>query len=163
MAEILEVNQMIAPAFEPKRQNRWIVVWDGIDTYTLRNFARPNLNMGEVVIDYINTKRYFTGKFEWQTISMTLNDPIAPSQAQKMMEWVRLAYENVTGRAGYKEMYTAKNFRLKLLDPPGSVVEEWEFVNIWPQSVDFQGLDMASAEVAQIAVTLRFDQALMRY
>lgn len=163
MAEILEIDQMLPQAYEPLRQNKWILEWDGIDQYTVRAFARPNLSFGEVVLEYINTKRYFQGKFEWQTVSLTLIDPIAPSATQKIMEWVRAGYENVTGRTGYKEMYVAKNFKLKMLDGPGAVVQMWEFINPFPTSVDFGTLDYGTPDPAQIVITLRYDSAILKF
>lgn len=165
MAEILEIGQMIPPAYEPKRAFRWLLEWDGIDAYTARSFARPSLQFEETPIDYMNVKRYYQGKFSWNTLDLTLNDPIAPSQAQKVMEWVRLGFENVTGRMGYKEFYTAKNFKLKMLDGPGAVVEMWDFINVWPVSVNFNstGLDYSSSEVMQVQMTLRFDQAVQTF
>lgn len=163
MAEILPVTTMIAPAFEPKRQNRWVVEYEGIDAWTLKTFARPNLSFGEVVVDYINTKRYFQGKFEWQTIEMTLYDPIVPSAAQKVMEFVRLGYENISGRAGYKDFYTAKNFKVKLLDPPGAVIEEWDLINLWLLSANFNTLDYASPEIMNVSCTFRYDAAILQY
>lgn len=154
---------MLPPAFEPKRQNKWVLDWEGLDAWYLRTFARPNFNLNEVVVDYINTKRYFQGKFEWQTLQMVLNDPIIPSAAQKVMEWVRKGYENVTGRAGYKEAYTAKDFSIKMLDPTGVVVELWKFYNVFPTTVDFSALDYTNAEVATITITIRFDYAVLMY
>jgi hypothetical protein len=163
MPEILEVSQMIPPAYEPKRQNRWILEWDGIDAYAIRSFARPSLQFDEIVVDFVNTKRYYQGKFSWSTVDLVLNDPIAPSQAQKVMEWVRLGFENLTGRAGFKEFYTAKNFKLKMLDPAGSVVELWDFIGCMVMNANFNSLDYTSAEIAQVNVTLRFDMAILSY
>ena len=163
MAEILEDSQMLLPAFELKRENRWVLEWDGIDSYLVRQFARPQANMGEVTLDFINGKRYFQGKFEWSTSQFVLTDPITPSQAQKVMEWVRLGFENITGRAGYKEFYTAKNFKLKLLDPVGAVVEQWDYINAFLSSVDFGSLDYTSAEPTKVTCTIRFDMAIHQF
>ena len=163
MAEILPVTTMIAPAYEPMRQNRWVVDFDGIDAWTLKTFAQPSLNHNEIVIDYINTKRYFQGKFEWQPISFTLYNPITPSAAQKMMDWVRLGYENISGRAGYKEFYVARNFQLKLLDPIGSVVSSWLFENLFLTAVNFNTLDYSSGDAILTEITARFDAAILSY
>jgi len=163
MAEILQVQQMMAPAFEPKRQNRWVLEWDGLDAYTLKTFARPSRNNNEIVVDYLNTKRYYTGKHEWQPIEMTLYDPIVPSAAQRVEEWSRLCYEGITGRAGYKEFYTARNFKLKLLDPPGGVIEQWDFINAFPTAINYGPLDYASAEITMITMTVRFDEAILQF
>lgn len=163
MAEILPVTSMIAQAYEPLRQNRWILAWQGLDAWTLKTFSRPNLSFGEVAVDYINTKRYFQGKFDWQTVEMTLYNPILPNAAEKVMDWVRLGYENISGRAGYKEYYTAKDFTLNMLDPVGAIVESWVYINLFPVSVNFNGLDMSSAEVQMINITCRFDAAIMQF
>jgi hypothetical protein len=57
-------------------------------------------------------------------LNITLYDPIVPSASQKVMDWVRLCYEQITGRAGYAQMYK-RSFNLKLLDPVGAVIEDW--------------------------------------
>lgn len=162
-SEFLAQGQMVQPAWEPKRQNRWILDWDGIDAWTLKTFARPSFESGEITIDYINSKRYFAGKFAWQTSAFTLQDPITPSASQKVMEWVRKIYENATGRAGYKEIYAAKNFKLKMLDPTGVVVEQWDYINAFPTTVNFEALDYANAEAVTCNVTIRFDLAILSF
>ena len=35
MAEVLEVNQMLADSFEPKRKFRWVLAINGIDAFGL--------------------------------------------------------------------------------------------------------------------------------
>jgi hypothetical protein len=162
-SEFLSVDRMLAPQAELKRQFRWVIDWEGIDTAYIKSFARPNINLGEIMIDYLNTKRYFTGKAEWQTVAMTVYDPISPSQAQKFMEWVRKAYENVTGRAGYKESYVARDFKLKMLDPVGVVVEQWDFINLFPTTVDYQGLDYGTPDAIMVNATFRFDMAILQF
>ena len=47
-----------------------------------------------VVLDHINVKRKLKGKGEWQDIEITLFDPIVPSGAQQVMEWVRTSHES---------------------------------------------------------------------
>lgn len=158
--EILEIQDLIPPALEPKRAHRWIIEWAGINAFQCKTFGRPSGSFGEIVIDYINTKRYWQGKWEWKQLTLGLVDYIAPSAAQKCMEWIRLGYENVTGRAGYKEFYAAKNFKLKVLDPAGAVIERWDFFNIFPVDLDNGGLDYSSAEPLMCNVTLRFDIAV---
>lgn len=98
MAEILESQSLLADSFEPKRKFRWIIAINGIDAFTAKTATRPELSFEETVIDFINQKRYLSGKGTWSPISLTLHDPIVPSAAQKVMEWVRLDWENLTGR-----------------------------------------------------------------
>lgn len=162
MAETLEVGSLLANTYEPKRKFRWILQIDGIDAYTLKTAARPQLTFDETVIDYINTKRYVSGKQTWNPIAVTCHDPIAPSAAQKVMDWVRLNYEPLTGRMGYASFYK-KNIVLKLLDPQGTVVEYWDVIGAWPQDVNFGDLDYATSDNMEISFTLRFDNAVLQF
>jgi hypothetical protein len=116
MAEILEAQQMLADTFEPKRKFRWVLAINGIDAFTAKTASRPQFVADETVIDYINCKRYLAGKITPSPLNVTLYDPIVPSSAQKVMEWARLCFENVTGRMGYASFYK-KDINLKLLDP----------------------------------------------
>jgi hypothetical protein len=162
MAETLDVGSLLANTYEPLRKFRWVLQIDGIDAYTLKTAARPQLTFDETVIDYINTKRYVSGKQTWNPIAITTHDPIAPSGAQKVMDWVRLNYEPLTGRMGYASFYK-KNIVLKMLDPQGTVVQYWDILGAWPQDVNFGDLDYASSDNAEISFTLRFDNAVLQF
>ena len=114
------------------------------------------------MVDYINSKRYLAGKFEWGTIALTLQDPIAPSSSQKVMEWARLAHETISGRDGYAAFYK-KDFSLNLMDPVGVTIEQWDIKGAWITDADFGGLDYASGEPVEISLTVRPDECILRY
>lgn len=162
MAETLDVTTMLGQTYEPLRKFRWILQDAGVDAWTLKTCARPQLTFDEIVIDYINTKRYVSGKQTWNPIAITTHDPISPSASQKIMDWVRINYEPLTGRMGYATYYK-KNISLKLLDPQGTVVQLWDIIGAWPQDVNFGDLDYASSDNAEISFTLRFDNAVLQY
>lgn len=162
MAEILETTQMLANTYEPKRKFRWTMEIEGIDAFTLKTGARPQMTFEETVIDYINTKRYVAGKMAYSPISITLQDPIAPSAAQKAMQWVRLSYEVITGRGGYASMYK-KDFSLKMLDPQGAVIEQWDIKGAWIQDLNAGELDYASSDNAEITLMIRYDSAVHQF
>lgn len=162
MPETLNVTQLLANTYEPKRKFRWILQIDGIDAFVLKTAARPQQTFEETVIDFINTKRYVSGKGAWNPIAITMHDPIAPSAAQKIMDWVRLNYEPLTGRMGYASFYK-KDIQLKLLDPQGTVVELWDIKGAWPQDINFGDLDYATSDNAEISYSLRFDNATLQF
>ena len=93
MAETLNVSEMLPNRFEPKRKFRWVLAIEGIDSFLLKTAARPQMTTEEVAVSYINATRYVAGKTTFGTMAVTLHDPIAPSGAQQVMEWVRLHYE----------------------------------------------------------------------
>lgn len=161
-AEILEVGQLLANTYEPKRKFRWILQIDGLDAFVMKTAARPQATFEETVIDYINAKRYVAGKMAWNPINVTMHDPVAPSAAQKIMNWLRRNYEPLTGRMGYATLYK-QNLALKVLDPQGTVVELWDLTGAWPQDINWGDLDYASSDDVEISFTLRFDNATLQY
>ena len=164
MPQPFEVNAMLADTFEPKRQNRFLFQFtdDTLPAYIARTAGRPSFTQEAITIDYLNTKRYLAGKFEWGTVAMTLHDPIAPSASQKVMEWARLAHETISGRDGYAAFYK-KDFSLHLMDPVGVTVEQWDIKGAFITDADFGGLDYTSGEPLEISITVRPDECILRY
>lgn len=162
MAETLDVSSLIANKFEPLRKHRWVFNIEGIDAFLMKTAARPQMAQGEIVIDYINTKRYLAGKNEFQPINVTLYDPIAPSGAQQVMEWIRVHHEAVSGRAGYADFYK-RDCQLKMLDPVGTVVQLWDLKGVFITDANWNDLDYSAPDAAEIALTLRYDLAVLQY
>jgi hypothetical protein len=121
---VLDPNEIFFTAFEPKQQNRFIMYIDGIPSYTVKGMGAVTLTQGTVKLNHINVERYVKGKTTWNPIQFTLFDPITPSGAQAVMEWVRLHHESVTGRDGYSDFYK-KDLTFNVLGPVGDVVSEW--------------------------------------
>ena len=106
MANLIEPNELMHTHFEPKVANRFILTVDGIPSYLIKKCPRPTIKNNEVAIKHMNNTRYIKGRSEWDAMSgIELYDPIVPSGAQAVMEWVRLHHESVTGRDGYSDMY----------------------------------------------------------
>ena len=133
---ILNTNEIMFTAFEPKLQNRFIMYIDGIPAFLVKKISRPNIQFGEVTLDHINVKRKIKGKADWQNVTATLYDPVTPSGAQAVMEWVRLSHESVTGRDGYSDFYK-KDIRFNALGPVGDVVEEWILKGAYASQANF--------------------------
>jgi hypothetical protein len=154
---------MLANTAEPKRQHQWILSLAGIDAYTCVSTIRPgNGNFGETTIDYINTKRFLAGKFTPEAFTLKLWDPLAPSAAQKVDQWVKLCYDQLSGRAGYSAIYK-KDFELKMLDPPGGVAEKWQIKGSWIQKVAYGTLDYKTDTPVDNDLTIRYDQSILLY
>lgn len=102
---VLDPNEIFFTAFEPKQKNRFIMYMDGIPAYIIKGVSAVTLTQDEVVLNHINVLRKVKGKSKWSNITLTLFDPITPSGAQAVMEWVRLHHESVTGRDGYSDFY----------------------------------------------------------
>jgi hypothetical protein len=161
-AETLDVASMLPRNFEPKRKNRWILMMEGIDAYLLKTCKRPQMTTEPVEIPWINATRYVAGKTKFGTSQMTLHDPIAPSAAQQVMEWVRLHYESVSGRAGYADFYK-RDAQLKLIDPVGTVVELWDCKGGIITEVDFGELTHEDGGLIEISLTVQWDNFVLQF
>ena len=159
---ILSSNEMFFTAYEPKLANRFIFYIDGMPAYLVKNADRPKYTNEVVTLEHINIKRKVKGKSDWSDISVTLYDPVTPSGAQAVMEWVRLSHESVTGRDGYSDFYK-KDIRFNTLGPVGDVVEEWICKGAFVNNVDFGAGDWSSSEPMQINLTISMDYAILNY
>ena len=162
MADFIDPNEIFFTPFEPKLSNRFIMEIDGIPAYLVKTTGRPNITLNEVALDHINVKRYVKGKAEWQQLTVTLYDPIVPSGAQSVMEWVRLHHESVTGRDGYSDFYK-KDITFNVLGPVGDKVEEWTLKGAFIQSATFSDMDYSATNVSDISLTLRYDYAILQF
>jgi hypothetical protein len=162
MAEILEFDKMFYTNFEPKMKNRFIMEWDGVPGYMVKTANRPSIQFEKVTLDHINVKRQLKGKGEWQDIQISLYDPIVPSAAQAVMEWVRLSHESITGRDGYADFYK-KDIDLYMLGPVGDKVENWKIKGAYINQAQFGELDFSSNEPAMVTLTLTYDYAILEY
>ena len=162
MAEVLEFNDMFYTNFEPKMKNRFIMEIDGIPSYLIKTANRPSIQFETVVLDHINVKRKLKGKGEWQDVEITLYDPIVPSGAQQVMEWVRTSHESLTGRDGYADFYK-KDVNFFMLGPVGDKIEQWTLKGAFITSAAFNDLDWASNDPAEITLTLSYDYAILEF
>jgi hypothetical protein len=162
VADFIDPNEIFFTPFEPKMSNRFIMEIDGIPAYLIKTAARPQLQLNSVPLDHINVKRYVKGKAEWQPVTVTLYDPIVPSGAQSVMEWVRLHHESVTGRDGYSDFYK-KDITFNVLGPVGDKVEEWTLKGAFIESADFSDLNYSEVNPAEVSLTLRYDYAILQF
>jgi hypothetical protein len=151
--------------YEPKRQNRFILRFPstlGINEWFVESAARPHITIGSTEIQFLNTSTYVAGRFNWQPINVNFRDPIGPSAAQALMEWVRLHAESVTGRMGYAAGYK-KDIDLEMLDPTGVVVEKWILYGTFLTDVNFNSLSYSQDALANITASLRMDRCVLVY
>jgi len=151
--------------YEPKRQNRFILRFPsslGINEWFVESTVRPHIQIKDVEIPFLNTSTFVAGRFNWQSMQVVFRDPIGPSAAQALMEWVRLHAESVTGRMGYAAGYK-KDIDLEMLDPTGVVVEKWILYGTFLTDVNFNTLNYSQDGLATINATLRPDRCVLVY
>ena len=165
MADLVE-NVNFIP-FEPKIKNRYVFSIagagdTGMDAFLIKTAARPSIEFEEITLEQLNLKRYVKGKATWANIEISLYDPIIPSAAQSVIEWIKLSHQPTTGRDGYAVNYK-KECTIQVLGPIGDLIEEWTLHGAWIKSANFNTLDFTSNEAVDITVSLRYDYATLLF
>ena len=159
---VLNANEIMFTAFEPKVQNRFIMYINGIPAYLIKKASAPGFEAGEIILDHINVYRKIKGKVRWNDMTLELYDPITPSGAQSVMEWARLAHESVTGRDGYSDFYK-KDVTLNILGPVGDVVGEWIIKQAYVKNATFGEYDWSSDAAVNLTVTIAMDYCVLNF
>ena len=162
MPDVLSAQEIFFTTFEPKVKNRYIWYIDGIPSFLVKAANRPRVQFETITLDHINVKRFLKGKATWQPVELTLYDPIVPSGAQSVIEWIRLSHESVTGRDGYADFYK-KDVTFNMLGPTGDIVEEWNLKGAFISQANWNTLEYNSSEVADITVQLTYDYAILNF
>jgi len=160
---ILSSGEIFFTAFEPKQANRFILYIDGIPSYIIKGVNAVTVSQGEVTLNHINVYRKVKGKTTWGDIQMTLFDPVTPSGAQAVMEWVRLHHESVTGRDGYSDFYK-KDLVIDILGPVGDIVSEWIIKGAFIKEANFGDYSWDTEnQAANITMTVGMDYCVLNF
>jgi len=160
---VLSSNEIFFTAFEPKQPNRFIMEMDGFPAYIVKGIGAINLTQGTTELNHINIQRFVKGKSTWGEIEFTLFDPITPSGAQAVMEWVRLHHESVTGRDGYSDFYK-KDLTFNVLGPVGDIVSQWIIKGALITNVTFGDYSWDTVdEAVEISMTVQPDYCILNF
>jgi len=152
---------MIFTPFEPKVAFRFLLSIDGIPAYLMKASSMPNLDNGEIVIDYINTDFKVKGKSRWQDITVTLYDPVDPSGATAVHDWIKIHHDSESGEDGFAFDEYKKDITIEALDPHGSPVETWDIKGAFIGASNWGDMDWSTDEAKTIELTIKYDYAVL--
>jgi hypothetical protein len=160
---VIDPNEIFFTPFEPKQPNRFRMSIDGFPSFMVKGVGAISLTQGSVALNHINIQRYVKGKTVWNTIAFTLFDPITPSGAQAVMEWVRLHHESVTGRDGYSDFYK-KQLTFDVLGPVGDIVSQWIIEGAMITEATFGDYNYDTVDAAiEISMTVQPDYCVLNF
>jgi hypothetical protein len=160
---VLDPNEIFYTAYEPKQANRFILYMDGFPSYIIKQISSFNIENGEVVLNHINIDRKIKGKSKWSDVTLNLYDPVTPSGAQAVMEWVRLHHESVTGRDGYSDFYK-RDLTLNILGPVGDIVSEWVLKGAFIKTATFPEFNWSTENTpVELQIALGIDYAVLNF
>lgn len=127
--------------------------------------TRPKVSFEEMELPIYNSKIYLAGKYTWETISLNLRDDasgnvtkLVGQQVQKQFDFM----EQAGARSGIDYKFTT---RIEVLDGGNgaqtpNVLETFELYGCFVQNADYGDMNYGTNEVVQIALTIRFDNAI---
>mgnify|MGYP001291169086 FL=1 len=134
-------------------------------TKQIMNITRPAVTFEENMIDIYNSKVYLVGKHTWDPITVNLRDDVngavsklAGEQVQKQFDFM----EQSSAASGIDYKFIT---RFEILDGGNgantpNVLETWELYGCFIQNVNYNELDYASQDPANITMSIRFDNAV---
>ena len=160
---------------DPKRAFKFKIEIAGVAggqplVWWAKKVTKPNFDVTEVKHSFSDKEYYFPGRVQWQTVSMTLVDPVSPIDAVAQTNAI------ITG-AGYqlindpnstdlmKTMSKKKaigalgSCRIIQLDSEGLPLETWTLNQPFIKNVKFGELSYESDDLVEIELEIRYDWA----
>lgn len=164
------INGTRTGQYQPKIRHRFRVrvinfgpIAGGLElTQQVMNVNRPSVNFNNQPIHSYNSIMYYSGKAEWQAISLEVRDDITNTvsrlvghQLQKQMNF----FEQTSAAAGINYKFTTI---LEIMDGGNEAVfEQWTLEGCFLDQVDYQQLDYSSSDPVTIQMQIRYDNATL--
>jgi hypothetical protein len=134
-------------------------------TKQVKDFKRPTVTFGDILIDVYNSKVKLAGKPEWGDVTCTLRDDAGGNVSKLVGEQIQKQFdfmEQSSAASGIDYKFVT---RLEMLDGgngahEASILETWEMYGCYLQGVDYQQVDYGSNDPVEIALTIKYDNAL---
>ena len=76
---------------EPKRVYRWLMYMGSVPAWMVKKVAKPSFEVTTAEHKYLNHTFYYPGRVQYETVDITLVDPVSPDAAGTMMEVLRFS------------------------------------------------------------------------
>lgn len=157
------IGRLGSPRTIIKRKFRWTLEIETplglIPRYYVKTAARPQLDIDETEINFLNATTWVPGKGKWQTMTVKYID-VSNDDQMILYDWIATVYDftdPVFLKQSEKSGYSGTAL-LTLYDGCGKALELWALKSCWPKSINFGDLDYANSEMAEIDLTLRFSE-----
>jgi len=134
-------------------------------TKQIMNITRPSVTFEENIIDIYNSKVYLVGKHTWEQITVNLRDDVNGSVSKLVGEQVQKQFDFMEQSSAASGIDYKFITRFEILDGGNgastpNVLETWELYGCFIANVNYNDLDYASQEPAQVTLSVRFDNAV---
>jgi len=129
------------------------------------DIKRPSVSFAPITLDVYNSKVYLQGKPEWAETSINLRDDAGGNVARLVGEQIQKQFDfleqaSAVAGADYKFI-----LRYEVLDGGNgaatpNVLETWELYGCFISNADYGDMNYSSNDPVQIALNIRYDNAI---
>ena len=129
------------------------------------DIKRPNVNFNPITIDVYNSKVFLQGKPEWQETTVNLRDDSTGSVSRLVGEQIQKQFDFLEQASAISGINYKFQMTFEVLDGGNgntmpNVLEAWELDGCFLSSVDYGDMAYNSNDPAQIALNIKFDNAV---
>lgn len=129
------------------------------------DIKRPSVNFNPITLDVYNSKVYLQGKPEWQETTINLRDDAAGNVSRMVGEQIQKQFDFAEQSSAASGIDYKFLLRYEVLDGGNganepNVLETWELYGCMISQVDYGDMAYSSNDPVQIALTMRFDNAV---
>lgn len=167
---------------DAKRNFQFRMIIDAFEdsaAWYVKKVTKPTFAVTEATHKFLGQTYYFPGRVEWNTISVTLVDPINPDAVSQMAAMLEAAGYKVPfrdanlnadgnvstwstlGKARMTE--SIGSMLLEQLDSSGEVTEQWTINQAFIKDVKFSELSYESDDLSEIMIEFKYDWAQMSH
>ena len=134
-------------------------------TKQIVDIKRPNVNFNPITIDVYNSKVFLQGKPEWQETTVNLRDDSTGSVSRLVGEQIQKQFDFLEQASAISGINYKFQMVFDVLDGGNgntmpTVIESLELDGCFLSSVDYGDMAYNSNDPAQIALNIKFDNAV---
>ena len=134
-------------------------------TKQIMNITRPAVTFDEKMIDIYNSKVYLVGKHTWDPITVNLRDDVNGAISRLCGEQIQKQFDFMEQSSAASGIDYKFITRFEILDGGNgantpNVLETWELYGCFVQNINYNELDYATQDPANITMSIRFDNAV---
>ena len=156
---------------DPKRNFRFTVqllAYPGAATWYAKSVTKPNFSISETSHMFLNHTFHYPGKVEWQTVDVTLVDPVEPDAVANTMAIIQNAgyhppkdVNDLSTMSKARAVGALKGVVIKQIGSEGDqdILEEWTLKNAFITNVNLGDLSCDNEDLSSVSLTFRYDWA----
>ena len=162
---------------DPKRNFRFKIMIGGLQStdadliWWAKKVGKPNFTVTESKHSFLNHTYYWPGRVEWQTVTMTLVDPVDINNKHGSVKRLNKIFaesgyapldspsQTLVTQSKKKAVEKLQYIRIVQMDAEGAPVETWVLHNPFIKKITYGELDYENDDLTQMEVEFRYDYA----